>query len=257
MLRIHHCCLRVAACVAVSRVIKAFAMSATWCVSILAPVIGTSLVLTTAAVAGPTPAPTATPTAAPIVSGQTKPGFEIESAQSAESASASSSSLTAGSNVNISHLGGNHLEVAISINPTNPDNLFAFSNAELGTAMTGSIGLFAAYSIDGGENWDPVDPTDWIIADGGDSLVTARADPSAAWDDFGNLFITYVSPQFEVPVAVSTNGGMTFSHLETLGVAVADQPTVAVGPIIGGTSSVWVTYKQFSAYPVRSAVRCR
>jgi hypothetical protein len=128
MLRIHHCCVRVAACVAVSRVIKPFVLSATWCVSIFAPVIGTSLVLTAAAVAGPTPAPTTTPTAAgllataspvptdtptaaPIVSGQTKPGFEIESAQSAQSASASSSSLTVGSNVNISQLGGNHRDI--------------------------------------------------------------------------------------------------------------------------------------------------
>jgi hypothetical protein len=150
----------------------------------------------------------------------------------------------------LSVISRNHLEVAIAINPTNPDNLFAFSNAELGTAMTGSIGLFAAYSMDGGENWDPVDPTDptdWIIADGGDNLVTARADPSVAWDDFGNLFITYVSlsPQFQNPVAVSINGGITFSHLETLGVGIADQPTVAVGPIIDGTSSVWVTYKDF------------
>jgi hypothetical protein len=133
-----------------------------------------------------------------------------------------------------------------------------FSNAELGTEETGSIGLFAAYSMDGGKEWHPVntiDPDDWIIADGGDNLVPARADPSTAWDDWGNLFITYVtpepgfppgSPSRQVPVAISIDGGMTFSQLETLGVEDTDMPTIAVGPIIEGESSVWVTYKDFS-----------
>jgi hypothetical protein len=47
-----------------------------------------------------------------------------------------------------------------------------------------------------------------------------------------------------VAVAVSINGGQSFSPVETFGIF-TDQPTVAVGPKIDGTSSVWVTYKDF------------
>lgn len=149
-----------------------------------------------------------------------------------------SAQLVLGPNVNISRLAGNHQEAAIAINPTNPNNLFAFSNTELGA------GLFAAFSTDGGATWTYVDAADGTIADGdvGDPLPAACCDPSAAWDEFGNLFIAYLDNNFatgpQVRIALSTDGGQTFSLLATLG-ASTDQET-----IVTGAGTVWVTYNE-------------
>ncbi|MGH9891803.1 MAG: Ig-like domain-containing protein, partial [bacterium] len=148
--------------------------------------------------------------------------------------------LVAGPNVNISRLAGNHQEAAIAINPTNPNNLFAFSNTELGA------GVFAAFSTDGGVTWTYVDPTDGTIADGdaGDPLPAACCDPSAAWDEFGNLFIAYLDNNFatgpQVRIALSTDGGQNFTLLATLGTD-TDQET-----IVTGAGSVWVTYREMA-----------
>lgn len=148
--------------------------------------------------------------------------------------------LVGGPNVNISQLAGNQQEVAIAINPTNPYNLFAFSNSEPPPAA----GLFAAFSTDGGATWTDVDPTDGTIADGdlGDPLPAACCDPSAAWDEFGNLFIGYLDDNFatgpQIRIAMSTDGGQSFTLLATLGTS-TDQET-----IVTGAGSVWVTYNE-------------
>lgn len=150
----------------------------------------------------------------------------------------SSAQLTVGPNVNASRLAGNHQEVAIAIDPTNSNRLFTFSNTEVASG-----GLFAAFSTDGGATWTYTDTGDGIIADAGDALPAACCDPSAAWDQFGNLFISYLDNNFttgpQVRVALSVDGGQNFTLIGTLGND-TDFPTIATG-----SGSVWITYKEF------------
>ena len=147
-------------------------------------------------------------------------------------------SLTARANVNVSRLGGNQDESAIIVNPSNPQQLFAFANSGRG-------GMFAARSTDGGLTWGPSFGADFIIADGNDILPVACCDPTLAWDDFGNLFLVYIDDvTTNTHVAVSTDAGQTFSLVATLGNG-TDQPTVTVGPGTGGIgSALWVTYDE-------------
>lgn len=159
---------------------------------------------------------------------------EADSGESLDALSAPA--LVGGTNVNMSRLAGNHQEVAIAIDPTNPDRMFAFSNTELGA------GLFAAFSTNAGATWTYVDPSDGVIADNdaGDPLPSACCDPTASWDDFGNLFIAYITSGFVNAVARSSNGGQSFTVVGTLGADV-DQPTITTG-----TNSVWLTYKEYA-----------
>lgn len=136
-------------------------------------------------------------------------------------------------NIDISHRAGNEAEGAIAIDPTNPQHLFTFSN-------TGdeSAGLFAATSSDGGQTWSTR-----ILAgpDSDDDLPVACCDPSASFDEFGNLFIAYLNNDDDViDVSVSTDGGGTFELLATLG-SDADQPTITAAE-----GSVWVTFAEGS-----------
>src|SRR5262245_234500 len=57
--------------------------------------------------------------------------------------------LTPETNVNIGHLFANQSEPTIAIDPIFNHNLFAAANNNSGT------GLFACYSIDGGQHWTP------------------------------------------------------------------------------------------------------
>ncbi len=114
------------------------------------------------------------------------------------SGSVSAATLVVGTNVNTSRLTNNQSEAAIAMDPTNPNRLFVFSNTE-------GNGLFAAYSTNAGASWRYTDPSDGTIADGGDSLPAACCDPSATWDRFGNLFISYVNANLNaVVVLIST-----------------------------------------------------
>ncbi len=153
-------------------------------------------------------------------------------------------------NVNASRFLGNQSEATIAINPTDPDNVVILSNVENG------VGLFEAYSLDGGVTWSGD-----VIANG-DALGFACCDPSAAFDAFGNLFLTYLNQRAnDVRVALSVDGGVTFAPLATVDRAEGaggsplarggpqwaqrnpgvDQPTITTGP-----GSVWVTYKLFA-----------
>jgi len=111
-------------------------------------------------------------------------------------------------NVNISKLTGYQTEPTIAIDPSNPNRLFAAAN-------TSSDALFAARSMDGGKTWSYSDPSDGTIADGNDGLPVACCDPYAVFDDFGNLFFTYLDSDFasgpNVVVVSSSNGGKTFA----------------------------------------------
>jgi len=147
-------------------------------------------------------------------------------------------------NVDVSQRVGNESEEAIAINPTNPDNIVIVTNI-----AEGRTGLFKAVSFDGGQTW-----SSQIIADSdtnpGDPLGDSCCDPSLAFDQYGNLFLSYLyNTEITVPIALSTDGGLTF-HV----IARIDKPPKTTGTgerqgtfrfvdqetIVTGGGMVWV-----------------
>jgi hypothetical protein len=129
--------------------------------------------------------------------------------------------ITVGPNVNTGHMAGNQATESIAIDPANPKLLFAAAND---FALTDS-GLYVARSSDGGKTW-----TSRVAGTGSDGLSKAAsfAEPSLAWDNFGNLFMTYIEAGGKMyDITVSTDGGATFRLLSSQ--QVIDQPHVAVG----------------------------
>jgi hypothetical protein len=121
---------------------------------------------------------------------------------------------------------GSEGEPAITVNPANPLNIFVIANC--------NPGVMSSFSMDGGATW-----TTNIFANSWD-------DPSAAFDAFGNLFVSFITPSLDsIAVLLSTNGGRVFNPLATFTEPVGasfDQPTITTGP--GGSSapgSVWIT----------------
>jgi hypothetical protein len=153
-------------------------------------------------------------------------------------------------NVDISQRLGNESEEAIAVNPTNPNNIVVVTNV-----AEGFSGLFEGVSFDGGLTW-----TRKIIADaqaiggGADGLGDACCDPSLSFDQYGNLFLSYLYERVDenvVPVALSTDGGLTFRIVANI--AKPPKPPGTKGPsrhgewryvdqetIVTGDDSVWV-----------------
>jgi hypothetical protein len=128
--------------------------------------------------------------------------------------------FTVGANMNITKSGVDDAETSIVINPSNPLNLFATSTA--GNAFI--------YSRDGGQTWKNSDISQVL---GG----VSGGDQQAAWDNLGNLFVTYFGGQnFDSVIALSTDGGATFQLLLDTGVF-GDQPNIATG-----NGEVWMDY---------------
>ena len=144
-----------------------------------------------------------------------------------------------GNNVNISMASGNQREQTIVINPTNPNNVVAFSNIDSidGDLMADS-GIFEAYSFDGGQTW-----AQQLLFTDTTSPDEACCDPQAAFDRFGNLFFTYLTNSGDIALARSNDGGQSFFiSLLTFDTG-HDQPSIAVGPgPKPGLGSVWVSY---------------
>ena len=132
--------------------------------------------------------------------------------------------LSVGPNVNISKSSGNNAEECIAINPANPANLFASETWSLVTR----------YSTDGGITWNNSNVS---------ALPSSVGDVSAAFDDFGNLFLVRFGTSDRIAVGLSTDGGATFSLLYQTPDNNNDQPSVATGPSsVPGQGSVWITY---------------
>jgi hypothetical protein len=129
----------------------------------------------------------------------------------------------------------NQGETAITVDPNNPNRLFA-------VATDTQSDLVAAISSDGGATWS----TEIIATGGSDGLLPALSDERAAFDAFGNLFLTYIdSTGNNIVVAASRDGGKTFHLVGTFsdpGGADVDQPAIATGPGTGGGSTVWVSF---------------
>jgi hypothetical protein len=146
-------------------------------------------------------------------------------------------------NINISKATGNQSEDSITINPTNPLQMTVVSNE--GEAA----GLFHGWTTDGGLTWN----TD-VIADG-DNLGTACCDPSLASDNYGNIFLTWLTSNITVAVALSTNGGASFTKIAAFpidsGPARPGRANRVAAPLLGSgdqpsivaaENQVWVTF---------------
>ena len=162
------------------------------------------------------------------------------------------SGLSPATNINVSQFRDKQFEPTIAVDPTNPQHLFAAAvdQPSANSVLDGKGGLFVSTSTDGGATWAPR-----LIADGTDGLPKAQGDPKAVFDQFGNLFLTYLgADRNNVVVLMSTNGGKTFDvgsavslvapgSAPGLGPLRVDQPSIAVG--LGGAAgqgSVWVTF---------------
>ncbi len=142
---------------------------------------------------------------------------------------------------NVTAQDGSQAEGTIAIDPTNPNRVFA---SGVDASRRGLIfrGIPVAASDDGGVTW-----RSGSIADGTDGLPLACCDPRAVYDQFGNLFLTYITigAEDQVVLLLSTDGGQTFTVLHTAAIRDVDQPTVSVGPGLDGNSgSVWLTWEQ-------------
>ncbi len=158
---------------------------------------------------------------------------------------AASAKSTTPQNVDVSKRPGNESEEAIAVNPTNPNNIVIFTNI-----AEGVNGMFLATSFDGGKTWNKR-----IVGEGNDVFGDTCCDPSLSFDEYGNLFMTYLyNVDNVVPVALSTDGGLSFSVIANIGAPASlantkaarderglfrfvDQPT-----IIAGHGEVWVIF---------------
>src|SRR5436853_6497931 len=109
-------------------------------------------------------------------------------------------------NVDISQRHTNESETSIAVNPTNPQNIVMVSNVDFPAA-----GLFEGVSFDGGKTW-----TTKLIGDN-DNLKDACCDPSLSFDNYGNLFMTYLyNIEDQVPIALSKDGGLSFNLIANI-----------------------------------------
>src|SRR5205085_5992703 len=125
----------------------------------------------------------------------------------------STSSITFGSNVDISNECGPQSETFIAVNTAQTKNLAAGSNEIFRLPMRGY------FSTNGGKNWGGVDlPLPPPIGTNG---IDFGSDPSLAFDARGNLFYSYIVVFFsngggasingtEMAVARSTDSGKTY-----------------------------------------------
>lgn len=126
-----------------------------------------------------------------------------------------SSSVTVGSNVDLSNECGPQSETFIALNHLNPQNLAAGSNEIFRDPMRGY------FSTNGGASWGGVDlPLPPPLS--GTNDIRFGSDPSLAFDSHGNLFYSYIVVFFgggkgvdgtELAVARSTNGGQTYPQV--------------------------------------------
>src|SRR3989440_1046716 len=144
-------------------------------------------------------------------------------------------------NVDVSQWHHNESEGAIAVNPTNPNNIVIITNVDFPAA-----GMFKGVSFDGGRSW-----TRTLIGNG-DNLGDACCDPTMSFDSSGTLFMAYLlNVGATVPVAYSTDGGVTFTRVPDIAKPASstsvtaserkglfrytDQPTITTGH-----GEVWV-----------------
>lgn len=141
-------------------------------------------------------------------------------------------------NFDVTAMPGNEAEHAIAANPTNASNVVAMS-----TLPDVVAGLAVGVSFNGGRTW-----ARRVIGAAGGPLGEICCDEQLAWDRFGNLWMVYlVNTNGNILVALSTDGGRSFTKVEELVTTFGDQPSIAVGP-----NSVWVSYTDFPGTIVKA-----
>lgn len=127
---------------------------------------------------------------------------------------AATSSLSFGSNVDVSNECGPQSETYIALNLANPKQLAGGSNEIFRLPMRGY------YSSNGGKSWGGVDLP--LPPSQGTNSINFGSDPTLAFDTRGNLFYGYIVVFFgngagvngsEMAVARSTDGGKTYSSV--------------------------------------------
>ncbi len=126
-------------------------------------------------------------------------------------------------NVDVSQRHLNESEEAIAVNPTNPNNIVIVTN--VGHREAGlTAGMFEGISFDGGATW-----TRKLIGEN-DNLGDACCDPTLSFDEFGNLFMSYLfEMENEVPIALSKDGGFSFNLIAKIVAPPHGTPTKAGG----------------------------
>src|SRR5213592_4524528 len=141
-------------------------------------------------------------------------------------------------NLNVTAMPGNEAEDAIAVNPTNLSNVVAMS-----TLPDVVAGLAVGVTTNGGATWQRR-----VIGAAGDPLGEICCDEQLAWDRFGNLWMTYlVNTNGDVFVALSTDGGASFTKVADLQTKFGDQPSIAVGQ-----NSVWISYTFFPGTQIQA-----
>src|SRR6266566_3707760 len=127
--------------------------------------------------------------------------------------------------VDVSQRHLNESEEAIAVNPTNPNNIVIVTN--IGHREAGlTAGMFKAVSFDGGSTW----ATSLIGLGAGDVLRDACCDPTLSFDEFGNLFMSYLyQTENVVPVALCADGGLSFSLVTNIVAPPSGTPTKSSG----------------------------
>ena len=151
-------------------------------------------------------------------------------------------------NVDVSQRHLNESEEAIAVNPTNPKNIVIVTN--VGHREAGlTAGMFEGVTFDGGRTW-----TTKLIGNN-DNLGDACCDPSLSFDQFGNLFLAYLfEVENTVPIALSTDGGLTFRLVGNIVAPAGGTPTKSSGDnrglfrfvdqptIVSGHGEAWVIF---------------
>jgi Ca2+-binding RTX toxin-like protein len=137
--------------------------------------------------------------------------------------------LSQSENVDVTRLRGDDAEATVAIDPRDPDQAFVAVNP-----------VTARRSTNGGFTWKKA----------GSGIGKSCCDNAAAWDSFGNLFLTNINNSLDrIPLYLSTNGGAKFKKLLDLNSSPEiDQPTVKAGP-----GSVWVTWNEDETIVARGA----
>jgi len=117
----------------------------------------------------------------------------------------------------------NESEEAIAVNPTNPKNIVVVTN--VGHKEAGlTAGMFEGVSFDGGRTWSTK------LIGNNDNLGDACCDPSLSFDQYGNLFMTYLfQVENTVPIALSTDGGLNFNVVGDIVAPPSGTPTKSSG----------------------------
>jgi hypothetical protein len=143
------------------------------------------------------------------------------------------SSVTVGTNVNVSNEPGPQSETSIAINPSNPAQLVGGANEIFRLPMRGY------FSSNGGATWGAVDlPLPPPRTNNGFDF---GSDPGVAWDRHGNVYYSYIIVFFsnggaingtEMAVSRSSDGGRnwtpTYFNLQTGEAQFNDKPMITV-----------------------------